>query len=71
MVEDKKEIRRLSRKPAIAIETVGTNPETYWFPTVLDLATNYGVSAMKVLRAIEDGRPINARGVYVDEALDE
>ena len=56
-------------KPCIAIETQGKNPENYWFPTVTDLAICYNVSCMKVLRAIDDGRPINEYGVYVDEAL--
>ena len=68
--DNKNEIKSLSKRPAIAIETTGKEPETYWFPSVSDLAVNYGVSSMRVIRAIEDGRPINSRGVYVDEALD-
>lgn len=69
--ENKIEIKKLSKKPAIAIETTGKEPETYWFPSVTDLAANYGVSSMRVIRAIEDGRPINSWGVYVDEALED
>lgn len=62
---------RCSDKPCIAIETQGKNPETYWFPRASELALCYNVSTMKVLRAIEDGRPINEYGVYVDEAFNE
>lgn len=62
--------KRLNERPVIAIETQGKNPETYYFSKVADLALCYNVSSMKILRAIEDGRPINEYGVYVDEALE-
>lgn len=62
---------RPTDRPCIAIETTGKHPETFWFPTVCDLALCYEVSSMKVLRSIEDGRPINEYGVYVDEALND
>ncbi len=57
---------RPTDRPCIAIETSGRDPRTYWFPSVQDLALAYNVSSMKVLRSIEDGRPIDRYGVYVD-----
>lgn len=62
---------KLTDRPCIAIETIGKDPQNYWFPTVVDLALAYNVSSMRVIRAIEDGRPINDMGVYVDEASEE
>lgn len=56
------------KKPCIAIETQGKNPQTYWFPSITDLALAYNVYTTVVIRSIEDGRPINSYGVYVDEA---
>lgn len=58
-------------KPCIAIETYGDSPKTYWFPSIKDLADAYFTNATRVKRAIEDGRPINEYGVYVDFAVEE
>lgn len=68
-IETDERFKRSTDRPCIAIETRGDNQGVYWFKTVLDLATAYDVSSMKVLRSIEDGRPINAYGVYVDYSL--
>lgn len=58
-------------KAVLAIETQGSNPQTYYFKSVKDMADAYSVSSVMVLRSIQDGRPINNYGVYADEALDK
>lgn len=58
-------------KACIVIETQGSNPQTYYFDSVKAVADAYSVTSVMVLRSIQDGRPINRYGVYVDEALDK